>query len=44
MDKHKILHGITLEQLLTELVEYYGFEELSLKIDINCFRNNPSIK
>lgn len=44
MDKHKFLHGITLEKLLIELVEFYGFEELSNRIDINCFRNNPSIK
>lgn len=38
------LHGITLEQLLTELVTYYGFAELSSLIDINCFKNDPSIK
>lgn len=38
------LHGITLEQLLTELVTYYGFAELSNLIDINCFKNDPSIK
>lgn len=38
------LHGKTLESILTELVEYYGFPELSLAIDINCFKTDPSIK
>jgi uncharacterized protein (DUF2132 family) len=38
------LHGKTLESILTELVEYYGFPELSLVIDINCFKSDPSIK
>lgn len=38
------LHGKTLEMILTELVEYYGFPELSLVIDINCFKTDPSIK
>lgn len=38
------LHGKTLESILTELVEFYGFPELSLVIDVNCFKNDPSIK
>ena len=38
------LHGKTLESILTELVNFYGFPELSLMIDINCFKNDPSIK
>lgn len=38
------LEGITLEKLLTELVEHYGWEEMSRRIKINCFANNPSIK
>jgi len=38
------LHGKTLEVILTELVEFYGFSELALFIDINCFKKNPSIK
>lgn len=38
------LHGITLEKLLTELVEHFGFEELANLIDINCFKLDPSIK
>ena len=38
------LHGIKLEQLLMELVEHYGWEELSIRININCFKSDPSIK
>lgn len=38
------LHGKTLEIILTELVEHYGFEELALYVNINCFKTNPSIK
>ncbi|MFV0576208.1 MAG: VF530 family DNA-binding protein [Vibrio sp.] len=38
------LHGIKLEQLLTELVDHYGWEELSYMVNINCFKNDPSIK
>jgi uncharacterized protein (DUF2132 family) len=42
--KNNPLHGKTLEIILTELVEFYGFEELALYININCFKTNPSIK
>ncbi|MGF1690171.1 VF530 family DNA-binding protein [Photobacterium kagoshimensis] len=38
------LHGITLEKLLTELVEHYGWDELGYRIDIRCFNQDPSIK
>ncbi|WP_295994583.1 VF530 family protein [Rugamonas sp.] len=38
------LHGITLESLLTRLVEHYGWEQLAQRIDINCFTSDPSIK
>ncbi|MEP0072422.1 MAG: VF530 family protein [Marinomonas sp.] len=38
------LHGIKLEQLLTELIEHYGWEELAVRININCFKSDPSIK
>jgi uncharacterized protein (DUF2132 family) len=37
------LHGIGLEQVLTELVEYYGFEILHAYLNLNCFKTNPSI-
>jgi uncharacterized protein (DUF2132 family) len=38
------LQGITLENILTELVEYYGWSELGRMINIRCFNNDPSIK
>jgi uncharacterized protein (DUF2132 family) len=38
------LHGKTLEFILTQLVTYFGWENLSSVININCFKNNPSIK
>jgi uncharacterized protein (DUF2132 family) len=38
------LHGITLESLLTRLVDHYGWDQLAKRIDINCFISDPSIK
>jgi uncharacterized protein (DUF2132 family) len=38
------LHGLTLEMIVTRLVEHYGWEELAKRIDINCFKSDPSIK
>jgi uncharacterized protein (DUF2132 family) len=38
------LHGVTLELLLTRLVEQYGWDELGRRIPIKCFINDPSIK
>lgn len=38
------LHGITLQRVLEQLVDYYGFETLSELIKIKCFTDNPSIK
>lgn len=38
------LHGMTLEMVVTSLVEHYGWEELGMLININCFNNDPSVK
>ncbi|GDX49425.1 hypothetical protein LBMAG26_02840 [Bacteroidota bacterium] len=38
------LHGITLESIIIELHEKYGWEELANRIRINCFYENPSIQ
>lgn len=38
------LEGVTLEKLLTFLVEKYGWEYLGNEIRINCFLKDPSIK
>ena len=37
------LHGIGLEQVLTELVDHYGFEILNAYLNLNCFKNKPNI-
>ncbi|MCJ2377560.1 VF530 family protein [Vibrio sp. ZSDZ34] len=38
------LHGLTLEKILTRLVEHYGWRGLYEIINVNCFSNDPSIK
>ena len=38
------LHGKTLENVVTELVAYFGWEDLGQHIPINCFNSNPSIQ
>ncbi|NQD80178.1 VF530 family DNA-binding protein [Phytopseudomonas seleniipraecipitans] len=38
------LHGLTLQAILTDLVEHYGWDGLAQRIDIRCFKSDPSIK
>jgi len=38
------LHGVTLENIINSLVNYYDWDELGQMIDIRCFNNNPSVK
>ena len=38
------LEGKTLEFMLTELVTKIGFEEMGVRVKINCFNSDPSIK
>jgi len=38
------LHGITLENIVTQLVSRYGWREMADRIPIRCFEFNPSIK
>jgi len=38
------LHGITLEMIITSLVERYGWSELGRRINIRCFTHDPSLK
>ena len=37
------LHGIKLADILTYLVEKYGWAELGEQIKINCFVSNPTM-
>ncbi|MDZ4183869.1 MAG: VF530 family protein [Desulfuromonadales bacterium] len=38
------LHGVTLEQIVKSLVEFYGWDGLGHCIEIDCFNRNPSLK
>lgn len=38
------LHGVTLEKLLTVLVENFGWLALAGQVNINCFKSDPSVK
>lgn len=38
------LHGITLQHIVEQLVQYYGFDTLGELIKIKCFNENPSVK
>ena len=37
------LHGMTLEAILLKLVNKYGWDGLAKRIDIRCFKSDPSI-
>ena len=38
------LHGVKLADVLEYLIDKYGYETLGEKINIRCFKNDPSIK
>ncbi|OOF06137.1 VF530 family DNA-binding protein [Salinivibrio sp. MA607] len=38
------LHGLSLQTILTRLVEHYSWSGLYQRIRVNCFQNDPSIK
>ena len=42
-DETNPMHGITLERILTELVEHYGWNAMGQKIEIRCFTSDPSV-
>ena len=42
--KNNPLHGLSVKNMLTELVDYYGFEILYAYLQLNCFKTNPDIK
>jgi uncharacterized protein (DUF2132 family) len=37
------LHGLTLERIVTALVEHYGWPGLAERIPLRCFSHEPSI-
>ncbi|PFG58549.1 uncharacterized protein DUF2132 [Vibrio sp. ES.051] len=38
------LHGLSLEKIVTRLVEHFGWNGLYERIRVNCFKKDPSIK
>ncbi len=38
------LHGLTLETILIQLIDHYGWEQLGQEVRIKCFNQDPSMK
>ena len=38
------LHGVKLAEILERLVDYYGWEYLADRVNIRCFKYNPTMK
>lgn len=38
------MHGVKLATVVEELVAHYGWEELAYRVNLNCFKNNPTVK
>ena len=38
------LHGIKVEQIVTDLQAHYGWEYMGYEINIRCFTSDPSVK
>jgi uncharacterized protein (DUF2132 family) len=38
------LHGLTLETIVTALVDHYDWDGLAQRVNINCFKSDPSVK
>lgn len=37
------LHGVKLEDIVTQLSEHYGWEDLGQRVPIRCFTFEPSV-
>ncbi|MFK7782339.1 VF530 family DNA-binding protein [Psychroserpens sp.] len=42
--KNNPLHGVKLEQIVTDLQAHYGWEYMAHQINIRCFTHEPSVK
>ncbi len=42
--KNNPLHGVKLEQIVTDLQAHYGWEYMGTIVNIRCFNDNPSVK
>lgn len=43
-NQKNLLHGVTLQKMVEQLVDLFGFDTLGDLIKIKCFTENPSIK
>ena len=39
-----LLHGVKLEAIIKKLVDHYGWKTLASYVEINCFKDRPSVK
>ena len=37
------LHGLTLETIVTQLADFYGWDDLGQRIPVRCFTHEPSV-
>jgi hypothetical protein len=37
------LHGLTLQAIVTQLADFYGWDELGQRIPVRCFTHEPSV-
>jgi uncharacterized protein (DUF2132 family) len=37
------LHGLTLETIVTQLANFYGWDDLGQRIPVRCFTHEPSV-
>ncbi|MEJ7611258.1 MAG: VF530 family protein [Ferruginibacter sp.] len=44
MESKDPLHGKSLELIVTQLAGHFGWEALAERININCFKSDPSIQ
>jgi len=42
--KDNPLHGVTLEKIITDLQQHYGWKEMAEQVPIRCFEKDPSIR
>lgn len=42
VQKKNPLHGVTLEQMLNEMVDYFGWEQMGQRIPIRCFTSDDA--
>ena len=44
MNENNPMHGIKLQQVVEDLEEKFGWEELDRRMKMNCFASDPSVK